>query len=97
MKKSRDSLSGQNTGGRAAGPGSSPGLSTKQRSALWQRLRRLDRLCTRYEPVKPSPFVEKIWRCFITLGLPDKKRQALFDKYDQQRKDLRNKLKRYKP
>lgn len=42
------SLSGQNKSGNAAGAGSNPAPSTKEKkTAVWQRLRVLDRECTR--------------------------------------------------
>ena len=42
------SLSGQNKSGNAAGAGSNPAPSTKEKkTALWQRLRQLDRDCTK--------------------------------------------------
>lgn len=69
--------------GRAAGPGSSPGLSTKQKTKLWNRLRKLDALCQK------QIFLRSIHVWDV------RKYDNLFVKYDNKRKEIRNKLKAY--
>lgn len=82
---------------RTAGPGSSPGLSTKQRTKLWMRLRKLDGLCSKYADPRTSSFFTKLCSIFITpthfSNAANKKREALWVKYDLERKTIRNKLK----
>lgn len=79
---------------RTAGPGSSPGLSTKQKTALWQKLRKLDTLCEQY---KVTQF-DRIASLFYKIHSKQyNKKFALFKKYDEQRKLIRWKLKGVKP
>jgi hypothetical protein len=68
---------------RAAGPGSSPGFSTKKKTQLWNRLRRLDAKCASYTTYffNKKPF-------FLTA-----KDESMFKKYDLERKEVRTKLK----
>jgi len=90
MKISRDSLSGQNTSRRAAGPGSSPGLSTKSKTKLWQKLRKLDALCAKHKVL----YFSDIPFCMSLRSLSNtEKHERAFAKYDKQRKDVRQQLK----
>jgi hypothetical protein len=75
---------------RTACPGSSPGLSTKEKTKLWQKLRKLDALCHRYNPSRYNRKYSFIF--FINNKEADKARQ-MFAKYDEQRREVRNKLK----
>ena len=71
---------------RTASPGSSPGLSTKQKTTLWRKLRKLDALCQRYKPIYHS----------FLLGIYIKEAEKnikLFTKYDEQRRLVRQQLK----
>lgn len=86
-----DSLSGQNMRGRPAGVGSSPApstLSTKEKTRLWKRLRKLDReisLIPRYLLFEEWPY-------------PDQRNEARgrFKRFDEQRKQARLRLKQTK-
>lgn len=75
---------------RTAGPGSSPGLSTKQKTALWKKLRKLDALCEQHK-------VTQFDRIASIIAMHHSKQYtkkfALFKKYDAQRKLIRWKLK----
>lgn len=75
---------------RTAGPGSSPGLSTKQKTALWKKLRKLDALCERYKVTQFDHLASIISK---SLNVNYTKKFALFKKYDEQRKLIRWKLK----
>ena len=75
---------------RTASPGSSPGLSTKAKTKLWNKLRKLDALCQRYNPARYTGKYSFVF--FIHDKEADKTRQ-LFAKYDAQRKLVRNELK----
>jgi hypothetical protein len=75
---------------RTASPGSSPGLSTKAKTKLWNKLRKLDALCQRYNPSRYDRKYSFIF--FINNKEVDKGRQ-LFIKYDAQRKLVRMQLK----
>lgn len=75
---------------RTAGPGSSPGLSTKQKTALWQKLRRLDALCEQH---RVTPFERIASVISMVHSKQFAKKNALFKKYDEQRKLIRWKLK----
>ena len=75
---------------RTASPGSSPGLSTKAKTKLWNKLRKLDALCHRYNPSRYNGKHSFIF--FINNKEVDKGRQ-LFIKYDAQRKLVRMQLK----
>lgn len=77
---------------RTASPGSSPGLSTKEKTKLWNKLRKLDALCHRYNPSRYNGKHSFIF--FINNKEADKARQ-MFAKYDEQRKLVRNTLKQY--
>jgi hypothetical protein len=90
MKISRDSLSGQNTSRRAAGPGSSPGLSTKSKTKLWQKLRKLDALCAKYST---KTFSSVPFCMSLKSSRELEKYECLFAKYDKQRKQIRWNLK----
>lgn len=79
---------------RTAGPGSSPGISTKQKTALWQKLRKLDALCEQYKVTQFDHLASIISR---SLNASYTKKFALFKKYDEQRKLIRWKLKGIKP
>lgn len=75
---------------RTAGPGSSPGLSTKQKTALWQKLRKLDALCEQYKVTQFEHLASLFYKIHSKQYA---KKFALFKKYDEQRKLIRWKLK----
>jgi hypothetical protein len=75
---------------RTASPGSSPGLSTKAKTKLWNKLRKLDALCAAYK-VAQSDHLASLF--FKNRHMPYAKKFALFKKYDEQRKQIRWKLK----
>jgi hypothetical protein len=75
---------------RTAGPGSSPGLSTKQKTALWNKLRKLDALCEKHKVTQADHLTSLFFKNRNTLYA---KKFALFKKYDEQRKQIRWKLK----
>lgn len=84
-KNLSDSLSGQNTIGRNAGLGSSPSRSSKTKTKLWKKIRKLDKKC--------ASFV-KIYKWYMNK----KSRECLYGfkaylKFDQKRKEVRMKLK----
>lgn len=79
---------------RTAGPGSSPGLSTKQKTALWKKLRKLDSLCAHNKVTQFDRMASIISRSHNTYFT---KKFALFKKYDEQRKLIRWQLKGIKP
>ena len=75
---------------RTACPGSSPGLSTKQKTALWKKLRKLDALCEQHKVTQLDRMVSIISK---SHNAHYTKKFALFKKYDEQRKQIRWKLK----
>ena len=75
---------------RTASPGSSPGLSTKDKTKLWNKLRKLDALCHKYNPIRYNS--KYCFTLFINNKEVDKARQ-LFAKYDEQRRLVRIQLK----
>ncbi len=99
MNKSRGSLSGQNTGGRTAGVGSSPAPSAKSvRTRLWGRLRKYDRQIAyldenvwlnlwRNEHGQMQPSAYEIY--------PVAQLNERREKLDAKRKEVRRKLKGY--
>jgi hypothetical protein len=68
---------------RTAGPGSSPGLSTKQKTALWKKLRSLDRICAVHSPLRLGHIPFSMYAT----------REKLFAKHDERRKQIRAVLK----
>jgi hypothetical protein len=75
---------------RTASPGSSPGLSTKDKTKLWNKLRKLDALCHKYNPIRYNS--KYCFALFINNKELDKARK-LFAKYDEQRRLVRIQLK----
>lgn len=75
---------------RTASPGSSPGLSTKEKTKLWNKLRKLDALCETHKIVQSAHLTSLFFKNGHTLYA---KKFALFKKYDEQRKQIRCKLK----
>ena len=75
---------------RTASPGSSPGLSTKAKTKLWNKLRKLDTLCNEHKVVQSDHLASLFFKNGHILYA---KKFALFKKYDEQRKEIRWKLK----
>lgn len=82
---SSDSLSGQNVVGRNAGLGSSPSRSTKTKTKLWKKLRKLDKKCALFVRNYKWYMNKESKECLYAYNK--------YLKFDQKRKEVRMKLK----
>lgn len=100
----KNSLSGENIGGRTSCEGSSPSFSTiskKQKTDLFEKLRKLDRKIAKLD--ETICFRKQIWPNYLSInfghGFSGVKTLTLIErrtKLDLKRKEVRNQRKGYK-
>ena len=94
MKKSRDRLGEKDTSRSGGDGGLSPSLSTKQKQLLWNRLKEVDKKISKLASYYGGSIEKTLKSNFMRLYKSGVIYQL--EKLDENRKNIRNKLKGYK-